>query len=357
MDRATCAFAFFPQAAARFRARLVAPRWPAANRRGRAAWMLTGLVVVGSLAAMPCRAIAQSDYPNRTIKIVVPIPPGPLLDAVPRMIADKLSPRWGQPVIVENRPGGGQNLATEAVAKAAPDGYTLLVAPPAPLTVNQYVFPKLSFDPAQLTPVSTLIKFQLVVVVNPKLPVSTLAELIAYAKANPGKLTYGSPGLASTPQLATEIFLRRAGISMVHAPYQGLGPAIKDLIGGHIDLVFDAVGNSLPHIAEGTLKPLAVTGEQRAPALPQVPTLAETIPGLIHTEWFAMVAPPGTPAPIADKLSQAVAEILKMPDVAGRLAKFQAMPVGSSASETADLLERERARWKDVVTVAGIRID
>jgi tripartite-type tricarboxylate transporter receptor subunit TctC len=357
MDQIMCAGAFFLWVAAQFAAVVAALRSRAGMNRGQIAWMLAGIVALGSFAEMAGSAIAQTDYPNRTIKIVVPVPPGPLLDAVPRIIADKLSARWGQPVIVENKPGGAQNLATEAVAKAAPDGYTLLVAPPAPLTVNQYVFPKLSFDPAALTPVSTLITFPLVVVVNPKLPVSNLAELIAYAKVNPGKLTYGSPGLASTPQLATESFLRNAGVSMVHVPYQGLGPAIQDLIGGRIDVLFDAVGNSLPHIAQGTLKPLAVTGEQRVPALQHVRTVSETIPGFVHNEWFAMVAPPQTPPAVVDTLSQAVADVLKMPDVVARLAKLHAVPVSSSPAETAALIKRESARWKEVVARAGIRIE
>jgi tripartite-type tricarboxylate transporter receptor subunit TctC len=319
MDQIMCAGAFFLWVAAQFAAVVAALRSRAGMNRGQIAWMLAGIVALGSFAEMAGSAIAQTDYPNRTIKIVVPVPPGPLLDAVPRIIADKLSARWGQPVIVENKPGGAQNLATEAVAKAAPDGYTLLVAPPAPLTVNQYVFPKLSFDPAALTPVSTLITFPLVVVVNPKLPVSNLAELIAYAKVNPGKLTYGSPGLASTPQLATESFLR--------------------------------------HIAQGTLKPLAVTGEQRVPALQHVRTVSETIPGFVHNEWFAMVAPPQTPPAVVDTLSQAVADVLKMPDVVARLAKLHAVPVSSSPAETAALIKRESARWKEVVARAGIRIE
>ena len=316
------------------------------------------LAVAGAALALGTSApVVAGDYPNRTIKIIVPIPPGPLLDVVPRIIADKLASQWGQPVIVENRSGAAQNLGAEAVAKAAPDGYTLLVAPPGPLTVSQHVYPKLGFDPAAFTPVSTLITFPLIVVVNPKLPISTLPELIAYAKANPGKLSYGSPGLASTPQLATEKLMSMAGIRMLHVPYKGLGPALHDLLAGRIDVLFDAPGNSMQYIKEGKLKALAVTGEKRMQALPDVPTISVTLPDFVHTEWFALVAPPRTSPEIANKLSQAVAEILKMPDVTSRLAKFYVTPVGSSPSGTAALLRRESARWREVVTVSGIKVE
>src|SRR6185503_9253570 len=182
------------------------------------------------LAAVPIMATAQSDFPRRTVKFVVPVPPGNMLDSMPRIIGDKLSVRWNQPVIVENRAGAASNLGAELVWKSEPDGYTLLVSPPGPLVVSQHVYPKLGFDPAVFVPVSTLVRFPFILIVNPKVPVSTFSELLARAKANPGKITFGSPGVSSTPHLAMERFAAAAGIRFVHVPYLGLAPAMRDLL-------------------------------------------------------------------------------------------------------------------------------
>ncbi len=223
------------------------------------------LVTATLLAAAPVAATARSDYPNRTVKIVVPAPPGAILDILPRIIADRLSARWGQSVVIENRPGAAQNLGAEAVAKAEPDGYTLLVTPPGPLVISQYYYPKLGFDPTAFVPVTIMVTVPPLLVVNPKVPVSTFQELIAYAKANPNKMTYGSPGAGSTPQLAMEKLMSAAGIRLVHVPYQGLAPAQRDLLAGHIDVMIDNLGNALPYIKDAKLKLLAVTTEARSP--------------------------------------------------------------------------------------------
>ncbi len=276
---------------------------------------------------------------------------------MPRIIGEKLAMRWNQPVIVENRPGAASNLGAEAVWKSEPDGYTLLVTPPGPLVVSQHVYPKLGFDPATFVPVSTLIRFPFILVVNPKLPVSNLAELIARAKANPGKVTFGSPGVSSTPHLAMERFAAAAaGIRFVHVPYPGLAPAMRDLLAGHIDAIFDTPGNTLPHVASGGVKALAVTGEQRIPELPDAPPIAATLPGIVHTDWFAVVAPPKTPPEIAARLSQAIAEAMKLPDVAKRIAEFNVTAIGNSPAETGALMKREAEQYRTLIAAAGIKV-
>ena len=263
------------------------------------------IAVTAVLAASCTAAFAQGSYPSRTIKIIVPLPPGPVADVVPRMIAEKLAAKWGQPVIVENRPGASLNLGAEAVARAEPDGYTLLATPPPPLVLSQHFFAKLGFDPTAFVPVTVMVKVPAVVVVNPRVPVSNLPELIAYAKANPNKLSYGSPGIGTTPQLAMEMLTRSAGIRFVHVPYQGLGPAMNGLLGGHIDVMIDNFGNVRQHIKDGRLKLIAATTETRIPDLPDTPTVSETLPGVSFVDWFGLVAPPKTPPKIAAAMSLA----------------------------------------------------
>jgi tripartite-type tricarboxylate transporter receptor subunit TctC len=308
-----------------------------------------GIAVTGSAAA--------GEYPNRAIKIVVPAPPGPLLDVIPRIIGEKLSAKWGVPVIIENRPGAAQNLGAEAVAKSEPDGYTLLASPPGPLAVSQHLRSKLNFDPAAFVKVSVMVRLPTVLVVNPKLPVANFEELLAFARANPNKLNFGSPGVGSTPHLATEQLMKMAGIRLTHVPYQGMTPAMNDLIGGHIDLMIDLFGNASQNIGNGKLKLLAVTARKRMHEVPDVPTISEALSEYSHQEWFAIVAPPNTPAPIAAKLSAAISEILRLPDVAKRLTEFAAEPVGSTPAETTAFVEAESKRWREVIDLAGIKID
>ncbi len=291
-------------------------------------------------------ALADANYPNRAIRIIVPAPPGPVLDILPRIVAEKLAIRWKQPVIVENRPGGANVIGTEAVMNAAPDGYTILVAPPGSLVINQHFFPKPGYDPTVLVPVSLLVKLPPVVVASPKRPFATLPELIKFAKANPGKLSYGSPGAGSAPQLAMERLMRAAGIEMIHVPYQGLAPAQRDLLAGHIDVMFDVVGNAWAYFQDRSLRPLAVGTATRLPELPDTPAIAETIPGYVHSEWFAVLAPPRTPPEIVNKLSQAIAETLKLPDIVKRFSNFHVVPVGGSPAETAAFIKNENERWR-----------
>lgn len=228
--------------------------------------------VAATIALAACGgAIAQSVFPKETIRIVVPTPPGPTLDSLPRLIATHLSERWGVAVIVENIPGAAQNLGAEAVAKAAPNGYTLLAAPKGPLVISQYEYAKLGFDPTAFVPVTIFATQPSILVANPSAPFATLQKLIEYAKANPGRINYGSPGTGSSLQLMMEILADEANIRLVHVPYKGLGPAEADLIAGHIDLMFDNLGSALPYIRDGKYRALAVTAESPVAELPAFP--------------------------------------------------------------------------------------
>jgi tripartite-type tricarboxylate transporter receptor subunit TctC len=280
-----------------------------------------------------------------------------MLDAMPRIIGDKLSPRWNQPVIVENRPGAASNLGTEMVFKSPPDGYTLLVTPPGPLAISQHVYTKLGFDPSQFVPVSELVRFPFLLIANNNFPVSNLQELIARAKANPDKVTFATPGVSSTPHLTMEKLSRAAGVRFVHVPYQGLSPALNDLLGGHVNVMFDTPGNILGHVREGKVKLLAVTGAKRLADYPAIPALGDVYSGVVHEDWFAVVAPPRTPAQVADKLSQAIAETLKLPDVAKRISEAGFTSVGSTPAQTAAMIKAESEKFRPIIAEAGIKID
>jgi tripartite-type tricarboxylate transporter receptor subunit TctC len=307
------------------------------------------------LACSPAGTLAQDAYPSRTIKIIVPIPPGTPPDILPRIVAERLATRWRQPVIVENRPGGALNIGAEAVAKAPPDGYTLLVTPPPPLAINQALFRKLAYDPHAFVPVTVMATMTNVLVANPKVPFATVQGLVEYAKGNPRRLSYASSGAGSTPHLAMELLKAKAGIELVHVPYKGLLPA--DLLAGHVDLMFNNLGNTLPHIRSGALRLLAVASEQRLAALPDVPTLSETFPGFVSTTWIAMVAPPNLPPDIAAKLSDAIREVLQLPDVARDLQHLWLTPVASTPAATAAFIHEERRRWRGVIDRAGIAVE
>ena len=300
-------------------------------------------------------AVAQSNYPNRAIKIVVPLPPGAAADTLPRIIGDKLTARFGQPVVIENKPGAAQNLGAEFVARSEPDGYTLLAGPPGPLAFSGALFPQLGFDPAAFVPVTVMATVPYVMVVHPKVPANNLRELVAYAKANPDKLNFGSPGSGSAPQLVVEWFKTVAGVKMTHVPYRGAGPAMIDLIAGHIDLMVDNLGNALQPVRDGKLRALGVADAKSIPELPNVPPIASLYPGFVASTWFAIVAPPKTPPAIADKLSVAINDILRMPDVAQRFRDLGANPAGGTPAETGAFIKAETARWTEVIKDANIK--
>jgi tripartite-type tricarboxylate transporter receptor subunit TctC len=294
-------------------------------------------------------SLAQASFPGRSVKFIVPSPPGTMIDLLPRMLGEKLSARWGHPVVVENRSGAAHNLAAEAIARAEPDGHTLLVTPPAPLVLNQWLDPGRESPAAGLVPVTLLANFPQVLVVNPKVPVANFQEWIAYARANPGRMSYGSPGTGTTAQLAQEELMRALGIKLVHVPYQGMAPAINDLLAGHIETMFAAVGTVTPHIEDGKLRPLALTGGERLARLPGIPVISEMLPAFNHVEWFAIVAPPRTPAPTAFTLWQAISDALRSPDVEDRLRRAMVAPAGFSPAQTAAFIEGERQRWRAIV--------
>lgn len=313
------------------------------------------ITVMAGLSVTPGLAPAQEAYPNRTIKIIAPVAAGTVADLVPRLIAEKLATLWGHPVIVENRPGGATNIGTEAAARAEPDGYTLLVSPATSLVVNQSLYPRLPFDPTAFVPVTVLADQPNILVARPNLPVSNARELIAYAKNNPGKLSFASSGIGTVQHLGMEQLKAITGIEVVHVPYRGLAPALSDLVAGHVDLMLDNLGTSAPHIKNGSLKGIAIASERRNPLLPDMPAMSETVPGFVSTTWFAMVAPPKTPAATADKLFAAVSDVLKLPEVRERLRDLYATPIGESPAETAAFFTRERARWHKVIETAGVR--
>jgi len=313
------------------------------------------LLTAAWLAAAPVTALGQADYPSRPIKIIVPLAPGGTADILPRIIGEKLSARWGQPVVIENRAGGGQHIGTEAVARAEPDGYTLLASAAGPLVINPSLSPNLSYDPLAFAPVTIMASLPYVLVVNPKVPARNVAELVAYAKANPDKLNFAAPGGGSQTQLAVEWLKILSATTMTYVPYKGSAPAVADLVAGHVDLMFDNLGNSLQHIRAGRLRVLAVANEQRLAEFPDLPTMAETFPGFVATSWFALLAPPRTPAVTVDKLYGAIAETLRMPDVERRLRGFGAAPGGSTPAATGAFLRQETERWSKVIAEANIK--
>ena len=284
-----------------------------------------------------------------------PLPPGSNGDLMPRILGQHLSTKLGQPVVIENRSGAAQNLGAEYVSRAEPDGYTLLATPQGPLVISPSFYPNLPFDPSQFVPITIMAKLPYILVVHPKLPVATFAEFIAYAKTNPGKLNYGTPGLGSSSHLTGEMLKLASHIEMTHVPYAGLAPAITDLLAGHTDVMTANLDSVLAQVQEGKLRGLAVTSETRAPELPELPAIAETYPEVVSTSWFAVVAPPKTPPEIAGKLSRAFAEILREPEVEKKWREMTLTPVGGTPEEVGAFLKAETARWRKVIVSGGIK--
>jgi tripartite-type tricarboxylate transporter receptor subunit TctC len=262
-----------------------------------------------------------------------------------------------QPIIVENRPGAGERIGAEFVAKAEPDGYTLLLAPPASLVISPFLFSHLAYDPTAFTPVTVLISSHLVLVASPTLDIASLTDLVARAKANPGKLTFGSPGLGTPPHLTGEMLKMAAQIQMTHVAYKGLVPALTDLLAGHLDVMFDNLGNSLGYIRGGRLNALGIADNARIPALPDVPPIAATYPNVHSTSWWGVVAPPKTAPAIANRLSKEIADVLHTPDVIEKLNTLSFTPVGNSPPQMAQFLAEESERWRAVIAATGIKAE
>ena len=309
------------------------------------------------LAALVAAPVAAQDaYPSRPITIVVPFPPGGAADLLARLMGEKLATAFGQPVIVQNKPGATGNIGAEAVANAKPDGYTLLSTPPPPLVINKSLLPRLPFDPAQFVPITVIAGAPNVLVANARLRADSTDALVALARAQPGKLNYGSPGPGSTTHLTTEWFKAELGLQITHVPYTG-NAAYAALVAGDVDVMFVNLGDAWPHLRSGKVKPLATAGATRSAALQGTPALAETLPGFVSTTWFALVAPPGTPPAIAERLSAAFNDALRQPDVVARLADMHFEPIGGSPARTAAFLDEETQRWSRVIRQAGIKAD
>ena len=316
--------------------------------------MIRRMLLAALLAAAP--TIQAQEYPSRPIKIVAPFPAGGSADLIPRVIGEKLSLKWGQPVIVENRAGAAGNIGAEYVFKAEPDGYTLLSSPPPPLIINPSLYRNLPFDPTQFVPIGIMVAIPNVVLVNPRVHVNSIRELIAYAKANPDRLNYASQGSGTTSHLTGEMFKSMAGVNIEEIPYKSSAQALTDALLGSDD-GRTHVGVSRQHVVSGKLKLLAVCSEKRVASLPEVPALAEILPGFEAVAWFGIVAPPKTPMPIAEKISAAVAEVLKLPDVRKRLADLSAEAIGSTPAEMAAFMKKDAERWRGVIRSAGVKAD
>jgi tripartite-type tricarboxylate transporter receptor subunit TctC len=310
------------------------------------------LLLVISLL-LPAGVVAQ-DYPTKNITIIVPLAPGGGTDLLARVIATKLRDKFGRPVTVENRSGAAGNIGAEAVFKAPPDGHTVLFTQPAPLVVNEALYSKLTFQPEEFVPVALVSLQDIMLAVNPAVPAKSLRELIDYAKANPGKLNFGSSGAGSAPHLAAELFSSMAGVKMVHVPYKGSGESMAATLAGQVDLTFFAFSSALRHVQAGKLRAIAVGAPKRNAQLPDVPSIAEALPGYAATSWTAMVAPPHTPAPVALKLSQAVRDIVQAADVQKRLTDAGDQSFDMTPGEMTAFLREERERWGSLIQAVGI---
>jgi tripartite-type tricarboxylate transporter receptor subunit TctC len=312
----------------------------------------------GLAAALAVGTAAAEEYPARAVKIIVPFPAGGTADLMPRVIADWLSRKWKQAVVIENKPGAAGNIGAEAAFYAEPDGYTLLASPPPPLVVNQSLYPKLGFDPSAFVPVSVMGIVPNALMVNPsKVKAASVADLVADARAHPGKLTAATQGNGSTSHLTSEMFQTMAKVKFVNVPYRGSAPALQGLLAGDCDLMFDNLGVSLALVKGGQLRVMAVGTEKRMATLPEVPTIAETLPGFASSAWFAVVAPPRTPRAIVERLSADIAAAIRSPEVAPRFAEMSAEPVGSNPEASARFMRDEAERWGGVIRAAGVKLE
>jgi tripartite-type tricarboxylate transporter receptor subunit TctC len=314
------------------------------------------LFAVALAGSMP-GAHAQT-YPERPLRLVVPFATGGTSDILARFVAPPLWTALGQPVVVDNRPGAGSNVGNEIVAKAAPDGYTLIMATPA-LASNQALYGKLNYDPvAGFAPVTLVAEIPIALVVHPSMPVKSVKEFIALAKAQPGKLNFGSSGNGGIGHLVGEMFKSATGVQMVHVPYKGNGPALVDLMSGVLNLTFTDIAGGMPYIKAGKMRPLAIASKRRSAQLPEVPTMVEAgVPGFEATTWFAVFATGGTPAPIVNRLNAEIVKSLNTPDMRERLTGLGCEVVGNKPEELAAFLKAEIAKWGKVVKESGARID
>ena len=317
------------------------------------------LIAAVTVTALTIPAGAQN-YPERVVKIVNPFPPGGSVDITARILAAKLSDNLGHQFIVETRAGAGGNTGSDSVAKSDPDGYTLLFTAPGPLTVNQTLYSKgLPFDPEKdFAPIAIFARTPIVLMVNPNVPVKNVQELIAFAKANPGKINFGSAGNGSTPHLSGELMKSMAQIEITHVPYRGTAPAMSDLVAGHIQMMFDLLPGSLPQISAGKVRALANAGAKRAPALKDLPTIAEQgLPGFDSSSWVALVAPAKTPAPVLAKLRAEVGKVIASPDIMKRIEELGSEVGTANEAEVRAFLAAETKKWAEVIRISGAKAE
>ncbi|MDX3905442.1 MAG: tripartite tricarboxylate transporter substrate binding protein [Pigmentiphaga sp.] len=309
--------------------------------------------------SVPAAAAGAADtYPSRPVRIVVDFPAGGTIDTLARIVGQQLSDTWNQPVVVENRPGAGGNIGAHEVFTAEADGYTLLATPPGPLSINEYLYKDIAFRPAEFTAVGMLATSPNAITVSTRVPAKSVQELISHAKANPGKLSYGSQGNGSTSHLTGQLFATLSGTSLVHVPYKGEGPALTDLMAGRIDVFFGNISAALRLRETGKLRILAVASSQRSAIAPDVPSSKEAgFPGFDSSAWFALMAPPGTPAPIVQKINDALTAMLKKEDIKQKFLAQGAEAVAATPAETNAFIESERVRWKKVIADAGVTLD
>ena len=311
-----------------------------------------GLLLLTAAFSLP--ALAQ-DYPSRPIKFVLPVPPGAGTDAVARLVGERIQAATGQPVLVEHRAGAGGNLAAEAVFRSPPDGYTLLFSGQATLVINKSLYGRIGYDPDAFVPISLIASGLSVLTVHAKVPANSIGQFIAYARANPGKLNYASSGSGTIPHLGAELFNTLAGVKIVHVPYKGMAPAFADLLGGQVDMMFAGLSSALPQSKEGKVRMLGIGSEKRNAALPDIPAVAEVLPGFGCENWFGLVASPGTPAAVANRLSMIIASAMKQSDINARLATIGFDAIGSTPAELALLMREESLRWAKVIRSTGAK--
>ena len=320
---------------------------------------LIAMLIAAAMLPMSSPALAQTQaYPDKPIRIVSPFPVGGIADTFAREIGKKLTEVWGQPVVIENRTGAGGNIGADIVAKSAPDGYTLVIGNIGTHAVNVSLFPSMPFDTIKdFTPIVHVLDAEGLLVVNPSIKATTVPELIALARAEPGKLSYGSGGLGTTSHLAGELFKSMTRVDIVHVPYKGNVPAITDLLGGQTSMAFATMPTVLPHVRAGKLRPLAVLGATRSPALPDVPTVAESVPGFEVSNWIGLFAPAGTPTTIVARINAEVQKIMRSPEIQKRLESEGAKFIAMSPEQFAAFQKAELGKWAKTIKDANIKID
>jgi len=318
-----------------------------------------GRAVIAVLALVAATHAFAQGYPTRPIRVVVPFPPGGAVDFYARVVQPPLSELLGQPVVVENKAGASGMVGAESVAKSPPDGYTLLLGNIASLAINVGIYPKMAYDPLKdFTPIIRTVDVNYVLVVHPSLPVKTVAELVAYAKANPGKLSYGSAGSGSLPHLGTELFKAQTGTDMVHVPYKGGGPMVTDLLGGSVQLVIADQANLMPHVQAGKLRALAVATPKRSPIAPGLPTIAETgLAGYDATAWQGLVGPAGMPPDVVRRLNEAFNKVMDMPAVREKLVGGGLEPVGGTPEQFGRFIASEISKWTKIAKDVGAKAE